>query len=72
MAIEVKICADLVKEAHRMGKESSRSTFEQIEYWARMGKIAEENPDLPFSFINQMHLAKAEMQDGEVSPYVFG
>ncbi|WP_365732912.1 hypothetical protein [Nitrosomonas sp.] len=30
-----------------------RSIPEQIEYWLRIGNIAEENPDLTFSMIRQ-------------------
>ena len=29
----------------------------QLEYWATIGKAAEENPDLPFSFIKETLLA---------------
>jgi len=35
----------------------------QIEHWARIGKIAEENPDLPYAFIDDVLKAKAEMDN---------
>ncbi len=42
----------------------------QIEHWAKIGRIAEDNPDLTFSFINEILLAKAEMDNGKVKKYV--
>lgn len=61
----------IVNEAKRYGEVYSRSTPKQIEYWANIGKIAEQNPDLSYSFIKDILLAKAELADGEVSPYEF-
>ena len=40
----------------------------QIEYWSRIGKIAEENPDLPFFMILYILIADQEAIVGE---YVF-
>lgn len=60
MAVNVKLSEDLVAEAKRYGTLNHRSLPKQIEYWSRMGKIAEENPDLPFSMIRDILLARAE------------
>ena len=60
MASTVKLPDDFVAEARRYGSVYSRSGPKQIEYWARIGRIAEENPDLPFSFIQEILLAQAE------------
>jgi len=40
----------------------------QIEYWSQIGKIAQENPDLPFSLIREILVADQELVIGE---YVF-
>lgn len=72
MSITVKLSDELVAEARRFAAVYSRSTPKQIEYWSRIGKIAEENPDLPFSFIRELLLAKEESGDGDVSEYQFG
>ncbi|MEM8892966.1 MAG: hypothetical protein AAGC88_00225 [Bacteroidota bacterium] len=72
MAKTINLADDLVNEAKRYGQIYSRSTPKQIEYWAHIGKIAEENPDLPYSFIKEILLAKAENKDNEVSTYEFG
>jgi hypothetical protein len=41
----------------------------QIEYWSRIGKIAEENPDLPFAMIRDILIAE---QEEATSEYRFG
>ena len=49
----------------------------QIEHWAhaalaaRIGKIAEENLDLPYSFIEDVLLGKSELDNGSVTPFEF-
>jgi hypothetical protein len=59
-------------EAKQYSIVFSRSVPKQIEYWARIGKIAEENPDLPYSFIREVLIAQQEAADGHVEPYQFG
>ena len=71
MATTIKLSDKVISDARRYGEIYSRSTPKQIEYWANIGKIAEENPDLPYSFIKEILLAKAELADGEVIPYEF-
>jgi hypothetical protein len=44
-----------------------RSTPKQIEYWSQIGKIAEENPDLPFFMIRDLLVADQEAVVGEYS-----
>ncbi|MBT6096258.1 MAG: hypothetical protein HOH04_15340 [Rhodospirillaceae bacterium] len=68
MAINVKLSESLVADAKRSGAVHHRSLPKQIEYWSRMGKIAEENPDLPFSMIRDILVARAEEADED---YVF-
>jgi ParD-like antitoxin of type II bacterial toxin-antitoxin system len=68
----IKLPDDMLREAKRYGAIYSRSTPRQIEYWARIGKIAEENPDLSYSFIKDILLARQEAADKDVTPYTFG
>ncbi len=63
---------DLVEKAKQYASIYHRSTPKQIEYWAKIGKIAEENPDLPYGFIKDILLALAEVENGETEPYKFG
>ncbi len=68
MATTIKLPDKLITEARSYGNVYSRSAPKQIEYWYRIGKIAEENPDLPYSFIKETLLAKQE----KAIPFMFG
>jgi hypothetical protein len=72
MATTIKISDELVKDARRYGEVYSRSVPKQIEYWSRIGKIAEENPNLSFDFIQAILMARQEVREGDVTPYKFG
>jgi len=41
----------------------------QIEHWVKIGKIAEENPDLPYEFIKRVLETREEMKTEEPIPY---
>jgi hypothetical protein len=71
MSTTIKLSDELIKDARRYGEVYSRSVPRQIEYWSRIGKIAEENPDLSFDFIKDILMAKQEAQEGEKTPYKF-
>lgn len=72
MATTVKLSDDLINEAKRYASVYNRSVPKQIEYWSRMGKIAEENPDLSFQFIQAILLGQQENADGDVTAFEFG
>jgi hypothetical protein len=72
MSITIKLSDQLVKDARRFGEIYSRSIPKQIEYWSRIGKIAEENPDLSFDFIKDILMAQQEVREGDVTAYKFG
>ena len=72
MATAIKLSDALINDAAINGKAQHRSTPKQIEYWARLGKIAEENPDLPLGFIKGILIGKEEIDAGDVSEYEFG
>ena len=72
MATAIKLSDELINDAAINGKAQHRSTPKQIEYWARLGKIAEENPDLPLGFIKGVLIGKEEIKAGDVSEYEFG
>jgi hypothetical protein len=42
----------------------------QIEYWAKIGQMVEDNPALPFSFIKDVMLSAEQVQQGKVNRYV--
>lgn len=68
----LRLNEDLVNAAALVGKVKKRSTAKQVEYWASLGKIAKENPDLPINFIEDILEAEEERKQGLVSEYRFG
>jgi hypothetical protein len=67
----IRLSEEIVKEAAIYAPDNSRSIPKQIEHWVKIGKVAEENPDLPYEFINGGLEAKREMKQGDVSPFEF-
>ncbi len=67
MPQSVKLSDELIKQARHYGDVYHRSTAKQIEYWSTIGKISEENPDLPYSFIKDILLAQREVLSGDVT-----
>ena len=54
-----------------MSKALNRSLAGQIEHWAKIGRIAEENPDLTYDLIRSILIAQQEAQVGNLEPYDF-
>ena len=67
----IRLSNEIVKEAAVYAPANSRSIPKQIEHWAKIGKVAEENPDLPYEFIREALEAKREMERGDVSQFEF-
>lgn len=72
MSRSIKLSDELINAATTTGKALHRSPPRQIEYWARIGKIAEENPDLPLGFVRDILISQEEALAGDVSDYEFG
>jgi hypothetical protein len=68
----VRLDSTLVEKAEIIGKALSRSTPKQIEHWAKIGAIMEDNPDLPYEFVRDAVIAKAEKEAGRLEGYEFG
>jgi len=71
MNTAVRLSEAMVTQAKTYSKAMNRSVAKQIEYWAKIGKIAEENPDLPYSFIKEVLLGQQEAASHQLSPYLF-
>ncbi|APD50187.1 TA system antitoxin ParD family protein [Francisella hispaniensis] len=71
MALSVRLSDDLVTQAKAIAKVMHRSCASQIEHWAMIGKIMEDNPDLPYDFVIGSLVAKAEMDNNMVDDYEF-
>jgi len=72
MSIAIKISDKIANEARISAKVARRSMAGQVEYWASIGKIAEDNPDFSFSVINDILLGREQLKEGLGTPYVFG
>lgn len=68
----IRLEGSLVEKAKIIGKAQSRSAAKQIEHWAKIGRMMEDNPDLSYEFVQQSLIAKAEAEAGELEAYTFG
>ena len=69
--VAVQLSNEIMLEANKYASVYTRSVSMQIEHWVRIGKMAEENPDLPYAFIEDALIGKAELDAGEVTPFEF-
>jgi hypothetical protein len=65
----VKLSKDIVSEARIMSKALNRSLAGQIEHWAKIGRLAEENPDLTYAFIKNILIAQQEVAADQLEAY---
>ncbi len=72
MATAVRVSEELVKEARKYSRVDHRSLTGQIEHWARIGKCAEENPDLTYDLVKEILIGIEELEQGEMTEYKFG
>lgn len=70
MAVSVRLDDNFVTDAKINAEVASRSVPKQIEHWAKIGKIVEDNPDLSYDFIKELLLAQKEFNNGRFSKYV--
>jgi len=68
----VKLSANVILEASKYAVVYSRSIPKQIEHWIKIGKIAEENPELPYEFIKDILISLEEAKWEKPTPYEFG
>lgn len=60
MGRPVRINDFLYREAQAQAHAERRTIARQLEFWARMGKAALDNPDLPTEFVKDLLIARAE------------
>jgi len=58
--LAIKIPADIVGEAETYAARNRRTVPAQIAHWAKLGKAAEDNPDLPLEFTRDILTALDE------------
>ncbi len=62
-SVSVRLRQDLVDAARTAARAEFRTMQGQIEYWALLGRAAQDNPGLPISFIAESLISMAEPKD---------
>lgn len=70
MATSIRLDDGFVESIKIYADVAKRSVPKQIEHWASIGKILEENPDLTYEFVMETLLAKQELDNSLGSRYV--
>lgn len=65
----IRIDQTLYNQAKADAAAEHRTIAGQLEYWARVGRAALDNPDLPVSFIAESLASLAEPRD-DATPFV--
>ena len=60
----------LIEKATIMAKALNRTPPKQIEHWAKIGRIMEDNADLSYEFVQGVLIAEAELNAGKAKKYV--
>lgn len=71
MATTLKLSDALIGSAKPYAAAMQRSVPKQSEYWARIGKAVEDNPDLPVGFIIDILVGIEEDRQGQGRSIVF-
>lgn len=72
MPTAIQLSELLIEEAKPYAQATNLSVAEQIEYWARLGKVSEQNPDLPIPMLQDLLVSMEEVKAGNLSAYQFG
>lgn len=68
MSVAIRIDDELYEEAKRSAEAECRTVPLQVIYWAKIGKAALDNPDLPIEFIRDTLSARKQC---EFEPFEF-
>lgn len=58
MGIPIRINETIYDAAKKVASAECRSIPHQIEFWAKIGKCALDNPDLPIDFLKELLISK--------------
>ena len=65
----VPLSPDLVQAAQVSAQQNQRTIAEQIEFWVRLGRAAEENPDLSSQMLVDLMVGIEDIKQGNIRPY---
>ena len=60
MSMPVRIDDELYEQAKTASKGECRTIAGQLEFWAKVGRTALDNPDLPIEFVRELLIARTE------------
>jgi plasmid stability protein len=69
--VAVRLPEELKKKLKLKAKQQNRSMTNQMENYLKIALIAEDNPDLPYSFIKDILEAREEKLAGMGRPFKF-
>ncbi len=67
--VSMRIDESLISAARAAAKAEFRTVQGQVEFWAKVGRAALDNPDLPASFIAESLMSLAEPRE-DITPFV--
>jgi len=70
MGIPIRIDEIIYNDAKKSARAEFRSIPHQIEFWAKIGKCALDNPELPIEFIKDIIVAK-QLDKSLAEPFDF-
>ena len=63
MSMPVRIDDELYEQAKAASKGECRTIAGQLEFWAKVGRAALDNPDLPVEFVRELLIARSENRE---------
>jgi hypothetical protein len=69
VSTSIRVNKELYEQAKQDSALEHRSISGQIEFWARVGRAALDNPDLPVSFVAESLASLAEPRENS-TPFV--
>ena len=70
--MNIHLSKKLIRTAQVEADKNNVSLSVQLEHWAAIGKLIEDNPDLTYEFIKDILESMAEIIQGKLEPYEFG
>ena len=69
MGITINLNEEFVLAARAYSTVQNRSVPKQIEHWAKIGRMIEDNPDLTYNSIKDMLLGLEDVKMGHTEEY---
>jgi len=67
----IKLDNELLAKAKAYGEVNKKSALDQFVYWAKIGKIAQDNPTLSYEDITDILQSMIDLQENITKPYKF-